>query len=748
MTPLTATERHPDAAHGATPGPAAIGARLLERLDAPRACEALLDLDADAGLAWLCANLDLVNGWPIQDRRSVLAAAIDALPRSETADAAPLLAWLAGEDIVEPRLVLQLLDSCGPELRNGPAAERLVAAALERAPEDAQLIGLRLPGLIAVGEAEAAHALLDRLGRVDRSLACAQRIRRMRGELPATGPPPVRIALLSSFTVDQLVPFLDLEVRRLRLEPSIYVGPFNGWAQEIYRPDSGLHGFDPELVFLAVGLDDLVPGLAGLMTAEALEAAAEDVLQTVTGAVRQLRASSDALIVVHGLHSAWSDPAGIARGAPARDAWVTRLDLDLRDRIEGMERTAYLPLRDVLVRRADGPVDDPKLRHLARMRLSEASVREVAAAQARYVAPAKGRTRKCVVLDLDNTLWGGIVGEDGPDGIRLGTTAPGSEFVEFQHALKALTDRGILLAISSKNNPDDALEVIRSHPYMVLREESFSALRINWLPKSENLAAIAEELNIGLDSLVFLDDNPKERELVRQMLPDVLVPDLPADPARYRELVDRMPELQTLVITNEDRQRTGFYHARRQREEVRERATSLGDYLASLAIEVDVAPASASALPRIHQLFQRTNQFNTTTRRYDLAVLQGSADDPDARLLTAVVRDRFGDHGLVAAALVRMDAAECRIDSFLMSCRVIGYGVEDALLARIAAWGRSRGAAVLAGEFVRTAKNEPARTFFSRTGFLQDAADGEVEIWRRSLDTDFDVPSWIALNEA
>jgi FkbH-like protein len=356
-----------------------------------------------------------------------------------------------------------------------------------------------------------------------------------------------------------------------------------------------------------------------------------------------------------------------------------------------------------------------------------------------------GLTRKCVVVDLDNTLWGGVVGEDGPQGIRLGPTAPGSEYVEFQRFLATLPQRGILLAIASKNNPDDALEVIRGHEAMVLRESAFSALRINWRPKPENLASIAEELNIGLDSLVYVDDNPDEREQMRQLLPQVLTVDLPRDPAQYRSVLERLPALQVMAVTEEDRMRAGQYAAKRERDQIRVQAASVDDYLRSLGIKVGIGPVSEPDVSRVAQLFQRTNQFNVTSRRHDAGAVRRMLGDPGWRTWTLKAGDRFGDHGLVATALARTDGGEWTLDSFLMSCRVIGYGIETALLADIMAAASAAGATRLVGEFIPTRKNVPASDLFRLHGFvLSRTGDDGTQLWTRDFATGLvQFPRWI-----
>jgi FkbH-like protein len=274
-------------------------------------------------------------------------------------------------------------------------------------------------------------------------------------------------------------------------------------------------------------------------------------------------------------------------------------------------------------------------------------------------------------------------------------------------------------------------------------------VRINWDHKSTNMVSIAEELGIGLDALVFIDDSDNERALMRQALPQVLTVEMPRDPARYRETLERLPELQTMTVTTEDRARTQQYAERRQREQLRVAAQSLDEYLGSLGIVVEMAPASERTLPRVHQLFQRTNQFNLTGRRYELGTLASRAGDPAWRVYTTHVSDRFGDHGLVATAVVRLSADAWEIENLVMSCRVIGYGIENALLARLAADARTASARWLIGEFIPTAKNAPARDFFSHSAFVRDGAGAPSERWRRDLvRAAVTPPPWITVKAA
>jgi FkbH-like protein len=269
-------------------------------------------------------------------------------------------------------------------------------------------------------------------------------------------------------------------------------------------------------------------------------------------------------------------------------------------------------------------------------------------------------------------------------------------------------------------------------------------VRINWDNKPANMRSIAAELSLGLDSFVFVDDSDKERAVMRQAIPEILTVEMPRDPALYRETLERIPELHALTITAEDRSRTQQYVERRQREELRVSAQSVEEYLGSLDIVVDTAPVTDRTLPRVHQLFQRTNQFNLTGRRYELGALTSRAADEGWRIYTTQVTDRFGDHGLVATALVQVTPEAWVIENLVMSCRVIGYGVEDALLARLSADAHHAAASWLVGEFVPTPKNEPARDFYARHAFEKEGEDGQPQRWRRNVaDQAVPMPPWV-----
>lgn len=564
----------------------------------------------------------------------------------------------------------------------------------------------------------------------------------------------VRAALTGHGTLDSLADHLRVASAQAGVPAAVYCSGFDQWAQDLLPPTSPLYAFAPDVVFLRLDPAALFPRTAAdpFADADALDAERRDGIAQVRGLLEALaRSAPAATVVVHTFPLPEFAPLGVAdlTAPESQRARFEALNADLIALIrERAPRALALDQERLEARFGKERVRDERMWFLGSLPFSDAFLPAVAREQTRFLRALKGKTRKCVVLDLDNTLWGGVVGEDGVEKLKLGgQSAPGNAFAAFQRALDVLRRRGILLAVCSKNNPDDALPAIESHPEMVLRKESFAALRINWQDKATNLVEIARELNIGLDSLVFLDDNPAERGQVRQRLPDVLVPELPRDPALYARALQELDVFDTLTLTAEDRSRSQLYAQQQERQAFAEQAAAgdLHAYLHGLDMSVRLGRADAYTLPRIAQLLNKTNQFNVTTRRYTEAQVADLAGDASAMVCWAHVRDKFGDSGLTGVAIARSDGDAWEVDSFLLSCRVMGRGVEDALLRYVAEAARAAGANRLRGRFIPTAKNAPAADFFSRMGF---APTGEGEepgatLWERTLSAETD-PGWPA----
>jgi FkbH-like protein len=388
--------------------------------------------------------------------------------------------------------------------------------------------------------------------------------------------------------------------------------------------------------------------------------------------------------------------------------------------------------------------NDPKLAYVARIPWSLPAQIEIGRRMARHLRALSFPACKCLVVDLDGTLWGGVLGEDGPDGIALGAEYPGLAYQDFQRALAGLRARGILLAIASKNDGAIVREVFAKHPDMVLRWEDFAAVQIHWEDKASSLRAIARVLDIGTDALAFYDDSPVEREWVRGQLPEVTVIEVPERPLERVRALSDSGAFDQLRISDDDRRRADAYREEEDRERLRALAVSPEEFWRGLGTTVRVGSLDAENLPRVVQLMAKTNQFNVATRRHTAAQVEAMLE-AGAVGLWLRARDRYGDYGLVGVALAVPETEETwRIDTFLLSCRALGRRVEDALLAALAQRVARRGGRCLIGEFVATARNRPAERFFAEHRFAPLDSNGRM--WRLELDAaSLEPPPFVAL---
>jgi FkbH-like protein len=562
-----------------------------------------------------------------------------------------------------------------------------------------------------------------------------------------------RVVILRSVTVEPVVPLLRAACTAGGIALEVTLGEFNAHAQEIADPASVAYRGRPDLVFLLVAAEDLAPRLCLEWSALSAGEARAEVAATgarLAGLIARFRQQCATPLVVHNLVLPARPAAGLldAQDGAGQSAALAAINRELCAAAAAQPDVFVLDLDGVVARVGRAGARDPRRWATTRVPLASRHLGQLASEWSRFVWPLCGRMAKCVVVDLDNTLWGGVVGEDGPAGLRLGADYPGVAYQELQRALLDLHRRGILLAVCSKNNERDALEVLERHPGMLLRPEQFAALHINWRAKSDNLRAIAAELNIGTDALLLIDDNPVERREVRGAMPEVLVPELPEDPFEYAELVRAHPALQRLRLSAEDRGRGAMYAAARAARQLETTLGSREEFLRSLAQVAEVAPLGPMNLARVAQLVGKTNQFNLTSRRRGEAELQQLAAR-GWQVYALSVRDRFVDNGIVGVVILEVRGALCEIDSFLLSCRVIARTVETALLAFTAARARALGAERLQGWFLPTAKNAPAADFYRAHGFTPVEDREEGSRWELDLrEKDVPCPEWITLRVA
>ena len=563
-------------------------------------------------------------------------------------------------------------------------------------------------------------------------------IQRLGGELMSRPEPGdgvaggrrVRVALTGSFTINPLAAALAVDCHALGIRPSFHVDGYDQYRASLLNGDSPLYDFRPDVVFLAVELESLLL-LSGRPPGEA-ELPAEASRQ-VCQLVDVFKTHSTALLVIFDFVAPVRFPFAISGDRPGalHQAVNERLHQDFADdpqvRILNYDRLASY--------HGKRRTTNPKMHHMGRLEISETFLPLVSRQCLAYIRSLKGPTGKCLVLDLDGTLWGGVVGEDGLEGISLQQSGHGSEYHEWQKAILELSNKGVILALNSKNNPDDALDVLRNHPDMVLREEQFASIQINWNDKASNMRAIAEELNIGLDSLVFLDNDPVERAWVRHALPEVAVYDLPVDATRYARFLEELTDFEVLTITEEDRHRGAMYAAERTRKQLEHTSGSYEEFLDSLQMELTVGPARGIDLPRIAQLTRKTNQFNLRPRAYADAEIADMEKSSQFAIYALKVQDVFGDSGLVGTAIMRHSGPTLAIDSFLMSCRVLGRGIEHVFLKEIVARAKEGGLQNIHGEYVPTGKNGLISNFLDECGFkLVAQGDQGATQWELNME--------------
>jgi FkbH-like protein len=551
-------------------------------------------------------------------------------------------------------------------------------------------------------------------------------------EEATTGGKPLRVAVLRSYTLEPIEPVLRLRLLLDGYRPSIWFGGYDQYAQEILDRNSPLYPFRPDIVLLMLRLEEVMPEFLDDFPARTSAQWQQQIARKAEEIARlagDVAGTSSVQVIVQNLTMPRSSYFGIfdAQHADSQAQLVTEFNRTLAASVSDMRGVFIWDFDGFARAKGLDTLHDPKMWYVSKNPYKQSAYPAIAEDLLRYVRAALGLVKKCVVVDLDNTLWGGLAGEDGLDGVKLGHTYPGNCYRDLQRELLKLYHRGILLAINSKNNEADALAIIDAHPDMILRRRHFAAVRINWQDKAANLRAIARELNIGLDSLVFIDDNPAECALIRQECPECDVVVLPDKPYLLPAAIAAIPGLENIHITEEDRRKGDMYRAESARREHEDQYSNLDEFLRSLEMEVSIEPATSFSIPRIAQLTQKTNQMNMTTRRYTEAQIDAFASDPGRAVFSVSARDRFGDHGTIGVMIVEFTETDCAIDTFLLSCRVIGRGIEQVMVAFAAGLARARGLERLVGEFVRTAKNAPAAGFYEGRGFVR-AGDTRFEL--------------------
>lgn len=557
-----------------------------------------------------------------------------------------------------------------------------------------------------------------------------------------------KIAILSSFTINGIKETLFVKCCESGIFPRFYIGGYNQYSQEILNHNSGFNKFNPDLVIIFIDSRSILGELYLLpykLSDEQRESWCDEKLKEIQLLIEKIKENSSTKILLHNFEIPLYSPLGFLENKQKFGfvESIEMLNFRLKDMFKNDAQVFIFNYEAFCSKIGKQNIINYKMYYLGDMKLDFQYIPALCDEYLSYVKSLMFLTKKCIVLDLDNTLWGGVIGEDGLEGIKLDSTPEGRPFLEFQQYLLSLFNRGVILAINSQNNLDDALKVFREHPYMILKEEHFAAMQINWDDKISNMKAIAKEINIGLDSLVFIDDNKLNREMVKKALPKVLVVDLPEDPSLYLKTLMEINDFNTLQITEEDKKKGQMYARQRKRRNFQKVAVDITEYLKGLELVVTIEKVNPFNIPRISQLTQKTNQFNMTTRRYLEKDIKQFARNYNFLVVPVKIEDKFGDNGITGVAIVKKEPDKWRIDTFLLSCRVIGRKFEEVLLAYILQEAKKAEANSIIGEFISTEKNVPAKEFYKNNGFRLLKKEGELENWGYSLANGYKYPDFI-----
>ena len=561
---------------------------------------------------------------------------------------------------------------------------------------------------------------------------------------------PIRLAIFASSTMTHLLPGLRVAALRRGLWLEIFVAEYNQYVQTLLEPPVALTAFAPTEALFAFDAPHMTLGLDPLSDGKAVNVLLDEKLMQLERVWRLCRTRFDGPIVQQAILPIFDPLLGGSEhrlpGSPQR--FVAAMN-------EAMRRAATAADVDILAideRCARHGLEawyEPMLWLKAKQEIAPGAAPLYGDLAVRIMAARQGRSFKALVLDLDNTLWGGVIGDDGLDGIVVGQgSAHGESFLTLQAYAKALSRRGIILAVCSKNDRANALLPFQQHPDMILREADFSAFVANWDDKPQNIRRIAAELNIGLESLVFVDDNPFERNLVRAELPMVAVPEVPEEPALVARCLADAGYFESLGLTADDRKRAEQYRTNVARAAFAAETSDLAGYLRGLEMRLLWRRFDADGLARIVQLVNKTNQFNLTTRRYTEQEINAVMEATDAFGLQFRLTDRFGDNGMIAVVIGRRDGDAIDLDTWLMSCRVLGRQVEAATLAVVVREASGLGARNLVGRYRPSAKNAMVRDHYAKLGFTPRSPDEDGGTsWSLDLEGFEPMPAAMAIVE-
>ena len=550
----------------------------------------------------------------------------------------------------------------------------------------------------------------------------------------------MKIAILSSFTLNGLSEILHVKCSELGIGYRSFVAGYNQYAQELINSKSEYYKFSPDVTFLIIAIRNLLGEnffFQYNISDNERKSLVSEKINHLENMIMNFEKNLNSKLIIANFNIPSYSPNGVleTKFDFGFHEMIEELNKSLRDISKNHNSVYVYNFNQFISKYGEKNIFDYRQFHVGDIQIALNFLPQFGYDLMSYIKPITGANRKCIVLDLDNTLWGGIIGEDGFDGIELGHSPNGKAFVDFQKELLSLWNQGIILAINSKNNFDDAMNVIKEHPNMILREKNFASIKINWNDKAENLKQIANEINIGLNSIVFFDDDKLNQERIKHEFPEVLTVELSSDPSYFSAILKDLNDFNILQRTEDDVKRGEMYAQQRERKEFQKSISNLDDFLEQLDIQVKMKKTSEFLIPRISQLTLKTNQFNLTTKRYQEEEIRNFANNDKFIVGCAQVLDKFGDNGITGVYIINKEDKVWNIDTFLLSCRIMGRGVENGILSQILIDAKNNGIEEIRANFIPTKKNKPSENFLSDFGF-----EKHDDYWIYKLNNEIKLP--------
>ena len=544
----------------------------------------------------------------------------------------------------------------------------------------------------------------------------------------------VKVAFLTSNTSNGLKETMSVLCFENNIKSDIYLTPYAQYNQEILNNNSTLYSEKYDLIFFSIDvrnlLGDFIYNPYALTDENRIEFY-NSLESSLTTLFANLLQKTDCYIIVQNFNTIFNTSYGILENDQEFGLYniINKLNFWLIEYTKKNKKVIIFDYNNFISNLGKENAFDEKLYHLGDIILKPNLIPRLSNEYLRYIKAFLGLQKKCIVLDLDNTLWGGIIGESDINQISLSPFNDGKPFYNFQNLLYSYYKRGVILAINSKNNYKDAINVIQNHPHMILKENYFTSIKINWNNKVDNIIEIAKDINIGLDSIVFIDDDDLNCEMVGKLLPEVEVVHLPKDPTRYLNTLINRNLFDTFTITKEDLNKGEMYEAENQRKKLNLSYSDINEYLLNLNIEVDIYKNYVNHLKRISQLTLKTNQFNTTTLRFNELQIEEKLNNSKNLIYSVNVKDKFGDSGITGVAILNTKDNKWMIENFLLSCRVLGRNIENVILEFIINEAKKNDINYIEAHFIPSNKNMIAASIFQNNNFTLISKENNLEVW-------------------